>query len=256
MTDFRPWPMEAVTGTWVESVHYHTEIPSTNTHALHLALEGAPEGTLVLADSQSAGRGRLGRAWWDEPGTHLLLSFILRPGGDMERWPRVGLAAALALAQVIAPKTAHTVHIKWPNDVLVGEKKVAGILLETALQAHPPALVLGMGINLTAERLPDELQHRAAALSAFTFHRPDRAVFLRDLVLALGQTLPLIHRPSRLNALCTPLLYGLGHPITLHTSGGMVHGRFEGLAEDGRLILASPNGLQSYYAGDVSLSPL
>lgn len=256
MQEGQTWAHEAVADTWVEQVYHHAEIPSTNTFALHMAHQGAETGTLVVADSQTQGRGRLGRTWWDEPGTHLLLSFILRPSGDVERWPRVGLAAALALAHVIAPLTAHKVHVKWPNDVLVDGKKVAGILLEGAMQAQPPAVVLGMGINLTAEHLPDSLRAKAAALSAYTLFRPERKAFLRDLVLALGQTLPLIHRPSRLNALCAPLLYGLGEPISLHTPLGQVSGLFHALAEDGSLLLETAEGLRAYYAGEVSLSPL
>jgi len=255
MAQGKTWAQEAVADTWVAQVIHQLEIPSTNTFALRLAQDGAPEGTLVVADTQSEGRGRFGRAWWDEPGTHLLLSFLLRPSGDVDRWPRVGLAAALALARVIAPLTAHSVGIKWPNDVLVKGKKVAGILLEGSLHAQQPALVLGIGINLSAEHLPKALQHKAAALSSFMETRPERGTVLRQLVIALGQTLPLIHRPARLQALCTPLLLGLGHAIELHTQSGPIPGIFSALGEDGSLVLETAEGLRSYYAGEVSLSP-
>lgn len=256
MTTCNSWAVEAVADTWVDHVHHFPEIDSTNTYALNLALQGAPEGTLVIADSQTHGRGRLGRPWWDEPGTHLLMSFILRPSGDPSRWPRVGLAAALALTHTLTPLTAHPIQIKWPNDVLIGNKKVAGILLEGALQSVPPALILGMGVNLTADRLPEELQLKATALSSFTTSLPDRKSILRNLVLALGQTIPLIHRPALLLEHVSARLIGIGQNVTLHTPWGSHEGVFHAIAEDGRLLLKTDTGLQSYYAGDVSFSPL
>src|SRR5262249_43930924 len=113
-----------------KSLHFFATIDSTNTYAVRLAREGACEGTVVIADSQSGGKGRLGRSWVSPPGVNLYLSAILRPPVPAATVPQLNLLAAVAVADTMVQVCSLTPTIKWPNDVLVGGKKVCGILAE------------------------------------------------------------------------------------------------------------------------------
>jgi BirA family transcriptional regulator, biotin operon repressor / biotin---[acetyl-CoA-carboxylase] ligase len=128
---------------------------STNLRARALALRGAPNGTLVTAASQSAGRGRQGRTWTAPPGRALLCSLVLR-----EPPPLLPLTAGVAVAEVCGAEA----RIKWPNDVLVGAGKVAGILVEGRLQEHWAVLGIGVNVAIAPDQFPEELRGRAATL--------------------------------------------------------------------------------------------
>jgi BirA family transcriptional regulator, biotin operon repressor / biotin---[acetyl-CoA-carboxylase] ligase len=135
-----------------------------------LAGDGAPEGTVIVADYQTAGRGRRGRAWTAPPGSALLFSVLLRPPFPPARWPELSLAGACAVAEGVWAATGLTPRVKWPNDVLVGDRKVAGVLAEgiVGVAAH---VVLGVGINVLggAELWPPALAERAASLAALGY---------------------------------------------------------------------------------------
>jgi BirA family biotin operon repressor/biotin-[acetyl-CoA-carboxylase] ligase len=131
-------------------------IDSTNRYVLECAATGAAEGLVAVADEQTAGRGRLGRTWIAPPGAALLVSVLLRPVLPPERMHLVTLAAALALVDVV-PEDA---QVKWPNDVVVADRKLAGILAETD---GAGAVVVGMGCNVRADWFPDELRETATA---------------------------------------------------------------------------------------------
>ena len=140
---------------------------STNDDALRLAAEGAPEGTVVIADSQAAGRGRLGRGWHSPPGAGLYLSVLFRPAAPVEDWTRWTIASSLAICDGCRSASGCDVLIKWPNDLLLSGRKVAGILAE-AKTAHglSQALVVGIGINANHEAndFPPEIRERAISL--------------------------------------------------------------------------------------------
>jgi BirA family biotin operon repressor/biotin-[acetyl-CoA-carboxylase] ligase len=145
---------------------------STNDDARRLAAEGAPEGTVVIAGSQSAGRGRLGRAWHSPERSGLYLSVLLRPATPLDRAGRYALVAALAALEACLEAGALTARIKWPNDVLIGGRKAAGILAELRIAPAGPELVLGFGINVDepAEGFPADLAGSAVALSRVAGH--------------------------------------------------------------------------------------
>ena len=130
-------------------------IESTNTFARRLAAQGAPHGTLVTADAQTAGRGRQGRAWTAPPGTALLCSWVIRDPS-----PLLSLAAGVAVAAVCGTGA----RLKWPNDVLIDGRKVAGILVEGRPQEHWAVLGIGLNVALDIDQLPDELRERAGSL--------------------------------------------------------------------------------------------
>ena len=141
---------------------------------------GAPEGALVTADEQTAGRGRLGRRWLAPAGTSLLCSLQLRPAVESERLPELTGVAALACLEAIAALTGLEPVLKFPNDVLVGERKVAGVLAE----AREERVVLGIGVNVNvpADKLPQEVDRAATSLLVETSRELDRAELLAELL--------------------------------------------------------------------------
>lgn len=144
----------------------YRSVPSTQAIARAWGEAGAPEGAVVLADHQTAGRGRRGRAWIAPPGTSLLVSVVLRPSLPVARWPEIPLTAGCAVAEGLEAAAGVSAALKWPNDVLVGGRKLAGILAEGAAGA-PPLVVLGIGVNVSQGEAdwPPELAGRARSLA-------------------------------------------------------------------------------------------
>jgi len=162
--------------------------PSTNDKVRSRAAEGAAEGLLVVADSQSAGRGRLGRSWHSPPGQNLYLSLLLRPALPARRAAPLTLLAGAALAQILAAAGA-TPRLRWPNDVLVpaagGLRKAAGILTEMASDGERIRhIVLGVGLNVNGLEFPPELAERATSLRMACGRAWDRAKLLVDFLAA------------------------------------------------------------------------
>jgi BirA family biotin operon repressor/biotin-[acetyl-CoA-carboxylase] ligase len=147
---------------------YVEETASTNSVALTMAEQGAPEWTLVVAGHQSAGRGRLGRSWASTPGKSLLFSLVLRPPMRPERAPLLSFLAAVAMLDAFPPLQGEEAGSKWPNDLMIGRRKVGGILPEARVAAGGVEhLVLGIGVNVTMREgdFPDELRDRATSLA-------------------------------------------------------------------------------------------
>jgi BirA family biotin operon repressor/biotin-[acetyl-CoA-carboxylase] ligase len=159
--------------------HPYIYIPSTPSTQLLLASE-APEGALAVADEQTAGRGRLGRRWVAPGGTSLLCSLQLRPAIASERLPELTIVASRACAEAIAALTGLEPELKFPNDLLVNGRKLAGILAE----AREGRVVLGIGVNvnLAAEQLPQEVDRLATSLLVETGRELDRAELLAELL--------------------------------------------------------------------------
>ena len=142
------------------------ETDSTNDLAARAGEDGVPEGLVIFAESQRAGRGRLGRRWSSLPHQGLWFSVLLRPGLAPDRWPELTFCAALAVAETAETLTAQTARIKWPNDVIVAGRKIAGILLECHHRREPGFVVAGIGINVRQGEtdFPPELRERAGSL--------------------------------------------------------------------------------------------
>ena len=140
----------------------HGRVDSTQAIAFALAAEGAPDRTVVVADSQAAGRGRRGRVWQDEPGASLLVSILLRPRLTPAQLPTLSLTAGVAVAEALASAAGLDARLKWPNDVLVDGRKLAGILLES--RGLAPVVALGIGVNITQRAFPPELAERATSV--------------------------------------------------------------------------------------------
>ena len=148
-------------------------VDSTQTVAFALAADGAADRTVVVAQAQTAGRGRRGRLWLDEPGASLLTSIILRPRLQPARLPTLSLAAGVAVVEALERVTGLKPRLKWPNDVLVDGRKLAGILLESRI-GPSPLVVLGIGVNLAQRVFPADLAERATSVRLATGRRVDR----------------------------------------------------------------------------------
>jgi BirA family biotin operon repressor/biotin-[acetyl-CoA-carboxylase] ligase len=147
-------------------LHYEETVDSTNRLALELAQRGAPEGTVVLADRQTAGRGRLQRSWQSPPGCNLYLSIILRPAIPPREASQITLLAGVAVTEAISAVCPELVGIKWPNDLLIGGRKVCGILTETRMAKDViDSVVVGIGLNVNMERADFDPAHRETATS-------------------------------------------------------------------------------------------
>jgi BirA family biotin operon repressor/biotin-[acetyl-CoA-carboxylase] ligase len=168
-------------------IHALDEVGSTQAEVARLAAEGAPEGLVVSARHQRAGRGRLGRAWWDRPGEGLLFSVLLRPRIPPSRAPQLTLVGALAVVDAVAAATGLAAGIRWPNDVQVAGRKICGILAEAATDAAGSLerVILGIGLNVNQEAFPPEVAGRAASLRMLTGRPHDRAALLDAVLDAL-----------------------------------------------------------------------
>lgn len=217
------------------------ESGSTNDEAKALAAAGAPEGTLIWADRQTAGRGRRGRAW-QSPLGNLYASLILRPAAPLGQVGQLGFAAALAIAEtatMLLPPSA-VVQCKWPNDVLIGGRKAAGLLLETDSRADGTAvwLVVGFGVNVASS--PDGMEFPATSLAACGGTAEVAQVLGRfsERFLAWYQ----IWRNAGFAPLRVAWLEraaGLGQPIRVRLENRTLEGVFNGLDADGALLLHS-----------------
>src|SRR3990172_7917990 len=170
--------------------HYFQEIDSTNSHARRLADAGAPEGEVVIAEYQSDGRGRLGRNWVSPPYCNLYFSLLLRPALAPIHAPLITLMAAVALADTVAAFVAEPPAIKWPNDILIRGKKLAGILTDSSCDSERiEFVILGIGVNLNYPRaqMPETIRQRAISLIEVAGKSVVREIFLRRLIKDLDR---------------------------------------------------------------------
>jgi len=156
-------------------------VDSTQDAAFALAEAGAADGSAVVADSQRAGRGRQGRPWHDEPGANLLCSVLVRPRLAPGQWPLLSLAAGVAVARALERAAGVAARLKWPNDLVSGGRKLAGILVESRTTAAA-AVVVGIGINVAQERFPVDLEASATSVQLITGRPVDREVLLGMLL--------------------------------------------------------------------------
>ena len=230
-------------------VRHLATIDSTNRYVLDEARAGAPTGLVVVADHQSAGRGRLGRSWEATPGSSLLVSVLLRPDLPVEQLFLLTLAAGLALADALTAVAGVVADLKWPNDLVVDDRKVAGLLAETDLSAGR-AVVIGAGCNLTPDAFPPELEAHATAVEL----EAGRAVDRDELLVAfLGA---LTARLDGLDAVVTEARARsatLGRRIRVELpADAVLEGVAIALADDGALVVRDDAGLEHVVAvGDV-----
>jgi BirA family transcriptional regulator, biotin operon repressor / biotin---[acetyl-CoA-carboxylase] ligase len=236
---------------------------STNDEAKRAAKQGAPHGATWVAEVQTAGRGRYGRVWLSSPGESLLFSVLLRSPLAATRVPQLALVAGLAVRDAVARALpGGDVKIKWPNDVLIGTRKVAGVLVEaTTAGDRVDAVVVGIGINVHARTFrdfPDDIAGRvtSVALAADGFHSPppDRAAILADTLASLdGNLETFLARglaPLRARFEADDALRGLRV-----RGDDAVEGQAVGVDDEGRLLVARDDGVVvRWLAGEVRLA--
>jgi BirA family transcriptional regulator, biotin operon repressor / biotin---[acetyl-CoA-carboxylase] ligase len=238
---------------------YYDEIESTNAEAKELARAGAPEGTVVIAECQRAGRGRLGRRWTSPAGKGLLFSVVLRPTLPMSRAHMLTIVSAVAAAHGIESQTEAAVRIKWPNDLFVGDRKAGGILLEVAGEQDVVEwVIIGIGINVNTEyaELPVDLRRSATSLKMATGEPVDRSELLARILLSLETAYKEAQKHGFDRALSEfrQRDYLLKRSVTVQTREGSVVGEATGIDNQGALLVQLPHRhVRRFHSGDVTL---
>ncbi|HOJ98955.1 MAG TPA: biotin--[acetyl-CoA-carboxylase] ligase [Termitinemataceae bacterium] len=243
-------------------VYYLRETSSTQDEARRLVAAGTPNGTVVLTDYQSAGRGRgQGRSWQAPPGENLLCTIILQYQSLTDFPPAASIRVGLAVARAIEPYVSIPVYIKWPNDVILQDKKVCGILCEGA----GTALLIGIGLNIHQRDFPPELASRATSLALIQ----DMQTGTSSTPLALDRNSILSRILEELQQALSPdtswqreverRLYKRGEIVSfvpgLPDTGPAIEGILEGVSPEGALVLRSFDGIpQSFVSGEIRFS--
>lgn len=238
------------------TIHHHESLASTNEKAFRLAQDCAEHGEVVVAEQQTAGKGRRGRTWVSPPGLNLYFSAILRPDLPPQRAPELTLVAAVALAESLRDAGVEAA-IKWPNDVHIDGLKVAGILTE--LSAEPERVhfvIVGVGVNLNsqAEHFPEELRATATSLSLALGQPVLRARFAASLWKRLEEWLDLYLDTGfdAVRARWKALSSTLGQDVLVRTDRQELRGRAEDIDPSGALLVRTAEGsLERVLAGDV-----
>jgi len=236
-----------------------SQVDSTNEEIRRNLNKNTPEGLVVIADQQTHGKGRLGRSWHSEPGTGLYLSALLRPVMSIENLACITLMAGLATASAIRQQISTWVKLKWPNDILLNGKKIAGILCECITDSGKnPAVITGIGINLSHTHFPESIKDTATSLKLETGKNVSR----EDIALSLLQNLDSEYEnflQGKIESLIqrwTQQTDMFGNTITVYQKEKIRVGTAMGLDPHGKLILQTPKGEQMLIeSGEISFKP-
>lgn len=241
---------------WVREIMMFDRVDSTNRIALEMASQGLPGGIVILAEAQEKGKGRLGREWFSPEGMNLYFSLLLRPYQPARDFPLYSLATSVALVEAIQRTTGLAVQIKWPNDVVLEDKKLAGILLESEVRGEQsPSLVVGVGVNVNIglTDFPPELQKSATSLRIALGRPVDRADLLVELFNQLVEQYRLVDDKALLIQAVRQHCQTLGRRVRVQTARQEFEGWAEDLQEDGALLIRMGDGSQRrILVGDVT----
>jgi BirA family biotin operon repressor/biotin-[acetyl-CoA-carboxylase] ligase len=257
MTDALEWSRAADPARRIGSaVEHHASIGSTNDRARELLADADVEGVAVIADHQSAGRGRRGRAWLSPPGRNLMVSVAIRPRLDQARAGLLGIAAAVAARDACGRTVSgHRLGLRWPNDVVNADGlKLAGLLLETTLVGERLVdAVIGVGVNVNWHRaeMPPEIAQRAISLADLAGTDVDRVALLADLlerldreIAALEEGVSPVDRFREASVLD-------GRGVRVEVGEDRLEGTVAGVADDGALLLDTTAGRLALSVGEV-----
>lgn len=240
---------------WQDSVLYFDSIDSTNTQAKRLAAQGAPQGTVLVADHQTGGRGRLGRSFASPGGMGVYLSVILRPQCPPQQLMGLTCAAAVAMCDAVEHSAGFRPGIKWTNDLVYEGRKLCGILTELGLspQGLVDYAVIGVGLNCcqTVSDFPPEIQNMATSLSMITGKAVDRSQVAAAMIESLWRLNPQDTSMNRYRASCITL----GRDISLVKADGSVrYGRAVDVDDAGTLVVRFGDGsIECVNSGEVSV---
>jgi len=231
-------------------------LPSTNVEAASRAVAGGLEGLCIVASEQTAGRGRLDRHWASPKGAGLYCSTIFRPRFDQNLWPLLTLIAAVAVHDALLDTFGLNTDIKWPNDILVNEKKLCGILAETIDTPLGRAVILGIGINLKDNAFPAELDGLATSVEVAAGRSEDPQVVLEALIDLVARYYQMLQRPGGSEEIVREWSmrssYANGKLVRVRNGEEILEGTTRGLERDGALRIETVSGeIKSVRAGDV-----
>jgi len=246
------------TGIIGRNIVSYRSVKSTNNLAAELARNGAVEGTVVTAEEQTKGRGRLGRNWYSPPGTGIYASIVLKPKFKPEKAPGLSVMTAVALADAVKKFCDGDVRIKWPNDILINGKKTAGILTElTADKDRIDYVIIGVGINVNhgAGNFPDELKNIATSLRRVNRRKIDRVEFLKTFFVNFENEYKSYGRHQLKKAHSRIRKYSslIGHEIKIQLGRRLIEGKVVDIDSTGQLILETDGKKIPIIAGEVTL---
>ena len=239
-------------------IRYFSRIDSTNRFARQIAEEGAPDGTLVIADEQTAGRGRQGRHWVTPPGEAIAFSLLLRPSIAPERISMVTLVMGLAVVRAVNALYGADAGIKWPNDAVIDGKKICGILTEMSAeidQVH--SIVIGVGINANQSEFPEEIRDIATSLRIELGHEVSRAELIAGIMEQFERLYARFEEDGDLSGIAdeyNSLCLNSGRAVRVLDPKGEYTGTGRGINARGELEVERADGTTAQiYAGEVSV---
>lgn len=224
----------------MRQIEWHESIDSTMHRAAELAAEGCPAGSIVGADVQTAGQGRLGRTWHSNDGG-LYFTMILRPRVEMRDLPMVTMAVGVAVADALQMFAGVSVDLRWPNDVMVGERKLVGILA----QWHAGAVLAGIGLNVSQSEFPEDVKNIATSLAHETDRIHNKQVLLKAIAASVDTHIEILETSgvtAILRLFANASSYVSGKRVKVELPGGDVTGTTAGLTPDGFLLLRKDDG--------------
>jgi len=241
---------------FLTDIRRFTEIDSTNRYLLDEARAGAPEGVVAVAEFQTQGRGRLARTWVAPPGASLLVSILFRPPLSAAAAHLVTMTCALAAADTVASVAGVPATLKWPNDLLAGDRKLAGLLAEALIvDGHLDALVVGMGLNVNWDEFPPELAGTATACNRESGHAVDRDALLARWLHEVGDRYDAMLGKGGTDVILDeyrPRCSTLGQQVRVEQSRGSFTGTAIDVDDAGRLLVEDAAGDRHVVAvGDV-----
>jgi BirA family biotin operon repressor/biotin-[acetyl-CoA-carboxylase] ligase len=246
------------TGRLGGQVYFFESIDSTNRIAFQLAIDGAIEGTLVIADAQTHGKGRLNRIWISPAGCNLYISMVFRPDIHPEAAPQLSILAGAAVAETLKAYIASGVSLKWPNDVLVGGKKICGILTELRSHAGKVDFIvvgIGLNVNMLATQFDPNLRQTATSLFIELGQHISRKDVLTKLIANLEHCYG-VYRCEGFEAIRKSWLRnagGIGEQVRVSFQDDSIEGKWGGLDEDGALLLKDDSGgVKRIMAGEIT----
>jgi BirA family biotin operon repressor/biotin-[acetyl-CoA-carboxylase] ligase len=238
-------------------IHYFTEIDSTNVYACKIAKEGAEEGEIVIAEGQRRGKGRMGRRWISPSYLNLYLSTVLRPRLPASHAPQLTLMSAVALAETVQSFISSLPQIKWPNDILVGGKKLGGILTESSCEGDEIEFVvvgIGINVNFPKELMPEAIRETATSILSLVNRPVNRVIFAQRLIQNLDRCYGDLEERGfpYIASRWESFFYLRGKRVRVELMGDSILGRATGIDADGALLLEDDRGVsQRIIAGDV-----
>jgi BirA family biotin operon repressor/biotin-[acetyl-CoA-carboxylase] ligase len=236
-------------------------VGSTNNYAKKIAEEGAPSGTLVIAEEQTGGKGRRGRTWTAARGSNVMMTLLLRPEIQPEHASMLTLLMALAVAGGIRKMTGLDARIKWPNDVVVNGKKICGILTEMNTEVdYINYVVIGTGINVNQVEFPEEIAHMAGSLCNELGQKVSRSALIQVILEELERLYEIFLKTEDLSEVCekyNEICANVGHEIRVLEPGNEYTGTTEGINAKGELVVQKSSGERvCVYSGEVSVRGL